>query len=421
MTQEDNQTLDDVCEFIVDCLHKTAPIQEEGYPSIRTPNVGRGRLLLAGVNRVSEAVYDEWTRRATPLPGDLIMAREAPAGNVAIIKEGQTVCLGQRTVHLRPDQTKVDPDFLCYFLLAPKQQGALLAGETGATAGHVNMRDIRRLKVGKLPEKETQKKAAKIISTYDDLIENNQRRIALLEDAARMLYREWFVHFRFPAHEHVKIIDGLPDGWESVPPKEFIAQHIGGGWGQDEPKGKDSEPAFVIRGTDMPLVEKGDISTVGLRFHNLAALSSRVLRPYDVIFEVSGGSSTQPIARTLILTPERIRQFDKAIICASFCKKFSFRSEADAVFFYYHVRVHRDRGEILVYQKESASSLKNFNFEAFMNGYRIRLPPFSLRRLFFEAADCLIRQQAVLAAQNELLNESRDTLLPRLMTGELAV
>lgn len=66
------QTLDDVCEFIVDCLHKTAPLQDEGYPSIRTPNVGRGRLILDGVNRVSEAVYQEWTQRAVPVAGDLL-------------------------------------------------------------------------------------------------------------------------------------------------------------------------------------------------------------------------------------------------------------------------------------------------------------------------------------------------------------
>ena len=211
------QTLNDVCEFIVDCLHKTAPIQEAGYPSIRTPNVGRGRLILEGVNRVSEDVYSEWTRRAVPMPNDLILAREAPAGNVAIIKDGQTVCLGQRTVHLRPNREKVDPDFLCYYLLAPKQQGGLLAGETGATAAHVNMRDIRRLDLGVLPDLTAQEKAGATIAAYDDLIENNRRRIALLEEAARMLYREWFVRFRFPGHEHVRIVDGIPHGWERCP------------------------------------------------------------------------------------------------------------------------------------------------------------------------------------------------------------
>ena len=198
--------------------------------------------MLEGVNRVSEEVYAEWTKRAIPEPGDLIVAREAPAGNVAIIGEGQTVCLGQRTVHLRLYHEKVDPDFLCYYLLAPRQQGALLAGETGATARHVNMRDIRRLKLGSLPTLPTQRKLGQIIAAYDDLIENNRRRIALLEEAARLLYREWFVHFRFPGHEHVKITDGLPEGWEqrtlgdvvevvkdTIKPSQFIDDdiHIG--------------------------------------------------------------------------------------------------------------------------------------------------------------------------------------------------
>lgn len=210
----ESPTLDEVCEFIVDCLHKTAPTQSTGYPSIRTPNVGRGRLMLEGVNRVSEDVYTEWTKRAIPEPGDLILAREAPAGNVAIIGEGQTVCLGQRTVHLRPDHKKVNPHFLCYYLLAPRQQGALLASETGATAGHVNMRDIRRLNLGSLPTLPTQQELGRILAAYDDLIENNRRRIALLERAARELYREWFARLRFPGHEHTKIVDGVPEGWE---------------------------------------------------------------------------------------------------------------------------------------------------------------------------------------------------------------
>lgn len=205
--------LNDVCEFIVDCLHATAPTQDEGYPLIRTPNIGKGRLILDGVFRVSEDTYEKWTRRAIPQDGDLILAREAPAGNVAVIKNGVQVCLGQRTVHLRLDRKQVDPDFLCYYLLTPKQQGALLAGETGATSKHVNMKDIRRLPLEGLPNIEIQKRIGSILSAYDDLIENNRRRIALLERAARLLYREWFVRLRFPGHEQVRIEDGVPEGW----------------------------------------------------------------------------------------------------------------------------------------------------------------------------------------------------------------
>jgi type I restriction enzyme S subunit len=92
----------------------------------------------------------------------------------------------------------------------------LLANETGATAKHVNMRDIRKLLLYDLPDLKTQKKLANIITNYDDLIENNRRRIHLLEESARLLYQEWFIRLRFPGHEQVKIKDGVPEGWEST-------------------------------------------------------------------------------------------------------------------------------------------------------------------------------------------------------------
>ena len=86
--------LNDVCELIVDCPHSTEPDEGEGYPIIRTPNIGVGYLDLEGVQRVSKAAYDRRNIRAVPRPNDLILAREAPAGNVGIIREGTEVCLG---------------------------------------------------------------------------------------------------------------------------------------------------------------------------------------------------------------------------------------------------------------------------------------------------------------------------------------
>jgi type I restriction enzyme, S subunit len=136
---------------------------------------------------------------------------------------------------------------------------------------------------------------------------------------------------------------------------------------------------------------------------------------------VSGGSTNQPIARTLLLTEVRLKQWNGDVICASFCKRFGFKSAEDAAFFYFHVREYRDRGDILAYQKESASSLKNFNFEAFMNSYRMTVPPASLRRLFFESAIDFLQQQSLLSSQITRLAQARDLLLPKLMNGEIAV
>ncbi|WP_412559212.1 restriction endonuclease subunit S [Thalassospira sp. MIT1370] len=218
--------LNDLCELIVDCEHKTAPKSPQGFPSIRTPNVGRGRLILEGANRVDQNTYDRWTRRAVPRTDDLIIAREAPVGNVAIIRAGQQVCLGQRTVLVRPDPKKVYPEFLCYFMLGEYVQGQFQGVSVGATVPHLNMADIRGLVVPPLPNLQTQRRIASILSAYDDLIENNTRRIAILEEMARRLYEEWFVHFRFPGHEDATFIeteDGrVPEGWKYNRLQDFI-------------------------------------------------------------------------------------------------------------------------------------------------------------------------------------------------------
>lgn len=148
---EYRQSLNDLCDLIVDCEHKTAPLSQSDIASIRTPNIGKGRLVLDGVNTVSEEVYRLWSRRAVPAPGDLILAREAPAGNVGVIPEGLRCVLGQRTVLIRPKASKIHSDFLALYLLNTKTQRRLLSHSTGATVQHVNMKDIRALPIETLP------------------------------------------------------------------------------------------------------------------------------------------------------------------------------------------------------------------------------------------------------------------------------
>ena len=208
--------LNDICELIVDCPHSTAYDEGTGYPLVRTPNIGRGRIIYSGMHRVCEEVYNKRNARAIPQTNDLIFAREATAGNVALIQEGEKVCLGQRTVLIRPNANLVNPAFLTYHLLAPEQQYKLLSTANGATVAHVNMPTIRNLKLS-LPPLATQHRISTILSRYDSLIENYQKQIKLLEEAAQRLYKEWFVDFHFPGHETTKIVDGVPEGWEKKP------------------------------------------------------------------------------------------------------------------------------------------------------------------------------------------------------------
>lgn len=186
--------LSDVCELIVDSEHKTAPTVQHGYPMIRTPNIGRGRFLLAGVLRVDDETYTKWSRRARPRLGDLILAREAPVGNVAMVTSDLQPILGQRTVLIRPDPSIVMPRYLQYLLLGEEIQAEMAACSSGATVAHLNLADIRELPLPDLPSPTAQRRIASALAAYDELIENNQARIAILEVLSRTIYSEFLTN-----------------------------------------------------------------------------------------------------------------------------------------------------------------------------------------------------------------------------------
>lgn len=416
--------LNQVCELIIDCEHKTAPTQDAGYPSIRTPNIGRGRFILEGVNRVSDETYRLWTKRAVPQFGDLIMAREAPVGNVAMIPPGLQPCLGQRTLLIRPDRSKVEPAFLNYFLNGPHVQGLIHAKTNGATVAHLNMKDVRTMELPELPPLREQKRIAGILSAYDELIENSQRRIKILEEMARTLYREWFVHFRFPSHENHPLVPSsigdIPQGWEVKPLKSLMVDHIGGGWGKDIADEDHTEPAWVIRGTDIPDARSSRIAGVPHRFHTESNLRTRRLQAGDILFEVSGGSKGQPVGRTLLVTPELLSAFsEESAICASFCK----RVRPDAVGYgselmYLSFLEGYESGEIEQFQVQS-TGISNFKWMEYIAKIERVIPPEPLRFRLRELVVPLFSQIATIGLQIQNLRRTRDLLLPRLLSGQI--
>ena len=404
MTTSLTLTLDEACEFIVDCLHKTAPFQESGYPMIRTPNIGKGRLILDGVFRVSEETYETWTQRAVPEPGDLILAREAPAGNVALVTEGQRVCLGQRTVHLRPKSAIVDGGYLCNLLLTPEYQGKILAGETGATARHVNLKDIRRLKLENLPRIAVQRRIADILSGYDDLIENNRRRMALLEESARQLYQEWFVRLRFPGHEHTRITNGVPEGWEQRSMEEVAEFRLGKML--DEQKNKGDLLPYLANVN----VRWGKIDLENLREMRFeeSELDAFGLKFGDIVMCEGGEPGRCAIWKNQL--PGMMIQ--KAI------HRIRSRQNVNHVYLYYSLRHKGESGQLATLF--TGATIKHLPREK-LALVKIAIPPSRLTDLFAEHVGPIENQIQVLEAANRRVSEARDLLLPRLMSGEVAV
>lgn len=199
---------------IIDSLHKTPKYNENGYPMVRVTDIKGGYLDLSDTKKVSKEVYEEFTKRYKPQRGDIVFSRVGSYGNSCFVKENQEFCLGQNTIVISPN---IDSYYLYYTLNSPFIKNQIEALVGGASQPTISLKNINNLKIP-LPSANIQKKIGSILSAYDDLIKNNIKRIQILKEMASRVYREWFVHFGFPGHKNVKMVDSelgmIPNGWE---------------------------------------------------------------------------------------------------------------------------------------------------------------------------------------------------------------
>lgn len=165
---------------------------------------------------ISEDDFPRWTKRVIPQGGDIVFSYEATLNLYAVIPDGFHGCLGRRMALIRPDETKVNGRFLYYYFFSEKWRRIISENTViGATVDRIPLIRFPDFLIS-FPSLEEQKAIAGILSAYDNLIENNQKQIKLLEEAAQRLYKEWFVDLRFPGHENTKIVDGVPEGWQQL-------------------------------------------------------------------------------------------------------------------------------------------------------------------------------------------------------------
>jgi type I restriction enzyme S subunit len=392
-------TLSDYCKLIVDTEHKTAPTQPTGIPSIRTPNVGRGRLVLTDVKRVSEETFKAWTRRAVPETNDIIIAREAPVGNAALVMPGQRVCLGQRTVLVRPDEEKVLPAFLCYWLLGDYAQSFFRAVSTGAITPHLNMRDIRALPVGQLPSLPVQERIAAILSAYDDLIEVNTRRIAILEEMARRIYEEWFVRGR--------------DGEASTKQiAEVATLHRGKSYRSKEL----SDPGVGVPMLNLKNIAAwGGYRRDGLKWFSGDFKATQSATAGDILMAVTDMTQERRLVGQCAMVP---REIEGDAIFSMDLLKLEPTDAVNSDFLYATLRWSGCALEL----KEHANGANVLHLSPkAVAAHEVFIPPLKTQERFAEVAGPMLGLSEMLAVQNQNLRAQRDLLLPRLVSGKLDV
>ena len=308
--------------------------------------------------------------------GDIVMCEGGEPGRCAIWKDQVPGMMIQKALHRIRPHPCLDNRFLFYSFLKMGRNEELSGLFTGSTIKHLPREKLAKVRFD-IPPLPIQQRIADILSAYDDLIENNRRRVALLEEAARLLYREWFVHFHFPGHERVKIIDGLPEGWE-----RRTVGHI-----------------------------------VELKYGRALKRANRIDGPFPV-YGSSGiiGSHQAALAEGPTIVVGR-----KGNVGSIYWSPGSFWP-IDTVYF-----IPKEQVDYWLYLALPSVGFQNTDAGVpglnrdFAYSRRLTSPPIRLRRMYNEAVEPIFSQRTTIEIYNKKLAEARDLLLPRLMNREIAV
>jgi len=413
MTKWTTRRLDDVADFCLGKMLDEKKNRGEPLPYLANLNVRWGEFDLENLR---EMRFEDHERERYGLKlGDIVMCEGGEPGRCAIWKDNVPGMMIQKALHrIRPHEC-LDSRFLFYSFLHRGKMGGFAALFTGSTIKHLPRQNLAKLEIN-FPQLPIQKRIADMLSAYDELMENNRRRMALLEEAARQLYQEWFVRFRYPGSasrlrqgsggpsEHTRITNGVPEGWERKRIGD-IADCVGGGtpsttvpsyW--DDGEITWVTPTDVTRNKHFVLLESEKrITEVGLQNS-----SAKLVPPHAVLMTSRASVGFFSIAGREVCTNQGFISVVPPDAVFSTFLLFQLSERVEEI---------RAMGSGSTYPEVSRGKFREFE---------VLIPPRRLVVNFDEQATLLLKQIRVLKQQNQKLRAARDLLLPRLMSGEIA-
>ena len=300
------------------------------------------------------------------------------------------------------DEKIIRPHYFYYLMT----QINLLQLNEGTTIPSLRTETLNRIEL-EVPSLEKQDEILSCVEPIEQKIELNQKINNNLEQQAQAIFKEWF-------------IDNPENNERSTGTfSELIKSTLNGDWGKEAPTGNNTEKVYCIRGADIPEVKAGNKGKMPTRYILPKNFATKQLTAGDIVVEISGGSPTQSTGRCTAITQSLLDRYDSGMVCTNFCKAMK-PKEGYSLFIYYYWQYLYGKGVFFSYEN-GTTGIKNLDFSGFIETETILIPPVDKVIAFDDYCKSIFNQIFANGKQNEHLAVLRDTLLPKLMSGELDV
>jgi len=398
-------TLGEVCSLVTDGTHDTPTRVASGYPLIKAKEITGGRIDFETCDQISEEEHLEVIARSKPEFGDTLFAHiGASLGEAAFVNTTREFSI-KNVALFKPNPAVIDARYLYYLVISPVFQALAMGTRTGSAQPFLGLSQLRGHSIQYHRDLATQRWIAGILSAYDELMENSRRRIRILEEMARALYREWFVHFRFPGHEKLPPVASplgdIPQGWEV----KKLADVAELNRAQINARNAPDELHYI----DISSVSPGQIETITTyAFANAPGRARRIVQHGDVLWSCVR-PNRRSHAQVMHPEPNTIASTGFAVLTAM---------KVPFTFLYFATTTD----DFVAYLTNNATGAAYPAVTAaIFEKAELLIPSAPLLKKFGEATIPMAEQIHTLQRQVKSLHQTRDLLLPRLLSGAVSV
>ena len=382
---------------------KKINFSDTGIPVIKIAELNNG---IGGSTSYTQQMFSEDVYLKK---GDLLFSWSGnPQTSIDVFKfQLQEGWLNQHIFKVTPNEEIVDGDYFYFLMKYLKSWFTKIATNKQTTGlGHVTIADIKRMSV-LVPSLTAQKEIVALLKPIDDKLEINMSINNNLEQQAQVIFKKCFID----NPENSK--------WSTGTFSELIKSTLNGDWGKEAPTGNSTEKVYCIRGADIPEVKSGNKGKMPTRYILSKNFVAKQLTAGDIVVEISGGSPTQSTGRCTAITQSLLDRYDSGMVCTNFCKAMK-PKDGYSLFIYYYWQYLYGKGVFFSYEN-GTTGIKNLDFSGFIETEPILIPPVDKIVVFDGYCKAIFSQIFTNGKQNEHLAMLRDTLLPKLMSGELDV